>query len=121
MATKLTSPELRIAEAYTSVLDYVSRLALAVDKDDWFYLGDKAAEMEYRLQQLRDAAFDGHNATPEPRGAAVRAWVADRCRRAGFRAGELLHPVEDSAEHDAQIARDVAKALDGGGEGTEDA
>jgi hypothetical protein len=94
MAVKLTSPELRIAEAYAYVLDYVSRLALAVDNGDWFYLADKAAEMEYRLQQLRDAAIDGHKATPEPRGAAVRAWVADRSRRAGFRAGELLHPVE---------------------------
>ncbi len=110
MALKLTSPELRIAETYTYVLDYVSRLALAVDKGDWFYLADKAAEMEYRLQQLRDAAFDGHNASPEPRSAAVRAWVADRSQRAGFRAGKLLHP----AEHDAAIARSVVKALDKG-------
>lgn len=72
----------------------MSRLALAVEDGDWFYLADKADEMESRLQQLRDAAGAGHQATPQPRGAAVRAWVADRSSRAGFRAGELLHPVE---------------------------
>jgi hypothetical protein len=117
MAVQLTSPERRITEAYAYVLDYVSRLALAVDNGDWFYLADKAAEMEYRVQQLRDAAIDGHKATPEPDAAAVRAWVAERSLRAGFRAGELLHPIQDDAECQAAIVRDVAKALGDGKEG----
>ncbi len=111
MAVSLTSTERRIAEAYAGVLDYVSRLALAVEHGDWFYLADKAAELERNASDLREAAHDGHTATTPPRQAAVRAWVAERSLRAGFRAGELLHPVKSHAERQAEIARDVGKAL----------
>ncbi len=111
MTVQLTNPERRIAEPYASVLDYVSRLALAVDGGDWFYLAGKAAELENNARDLREAAHDGHQATTPPRQAAVRAWVAERSWRAGFRAGELLHPVEGLAERHAAIARDVATAL----------
>jgi hypothetical protein len=105
MAVILTIPERRIAEAYVPVLDYVSRCALAIDRGDWFYLYDKAAELEHAAQRLSTAAHAGHKATAEPRGAAVRAFVADRSWRAGFRAGELLHPVEGLAERRAEVLR----------------
>ena len=116
MAVSLTSTERRIAEAYAGVLDYVSRLALAVEHGDWFYLVDKAAELERNASDLREAAHDGHTATTPPRHAAMRAWVAERSLRAGFRAGELLHPVESHAERQAATAHDAAKALGGCGQ-----
>jgi hypothetical protein len=111
MAIHLTTTERRIAEAYAGVLDYVSRLALAVEHGDWFYLADKAAELERHASNLHQAAQDGHTATTPPRQAVVRAWVAQRSSRAGFRAGELLHPVERHAQRHAETALEIAKAL----------
>ena len=43
---KLTNTEVRLAEQYVSVLDFVSRSAQAIDHGDWFYLYDKASELE---------------------------------------------------------------------------
>ena len=39
---RLTDVEVRLAEQYVSVLDFVSRCAQAIDGGDWFYLHDKA-------------------------------------------------------------------------------
>jgi hypothetical protein len=96
-AATLTGHERRIAEAYVVVLDYESRLALAVEHGDWFYLADKAGELEQAAHQLAKAALAGHRATPIPRAAAVRAVVANRCACAGYRAGALLHPLRQGA------------------------
>ena len=41
----LTATEERLAEQYVSVLDYVSRCALGIDRGDWFYLYDKAGTL----------------------------------------------------------------------------
>ena len=96
-APTLTGHERRIAEAYIVVLDYESRLALGVEHGDWFYLADKANELERAARQLAQAAFAGHRAATTPRAAAVRRVVADRCARAGYRAGALLHQPERRA------------------------
>ncbi len=96
-AATLTGHEQRIAEGYVAVLDYMSRLALAVDHGDWFYLANKAGVLEQAAHQLSKAALAGHRATPVPRAAAVRRVVADRSARAGCRAGAVLHPLERHA------------------------
>lgn len=97
-AATLTGHERHIAEAYVVVLDYESRLALAIEHGDWFYLADKAGELEHAAHQLGKAALAGHRAVPTPRAAAVRTVVAKRSARAGYRAGALLHPLKRHAE-----------------------
>jgi hypothetical protein len=43
---RLTDVGVRLAEQYVSVLDFVSRCAQAIDGGDWFYLYDKASQLE---------------------------------------------------------------------------
>ena len=91
----LTSNELRLVEEYVWVLDYVSRCALGVDRADWFYLYDKASELQRaagRLAELAHAAYQASTEGHGPRPQAVRAAVAWQGRH--YRAGRLLHPAQ---------------------------
>jgi hypothetical protein len=94
MAEDLTSIETRLAERYVSVLDFVSRCALAVDEGNWHYLWDKAHQLEHAADQVDQV--DQENWTQvrdggtRPRKDAVTAAVARWGRH--YRAGRLLHP-----------------------------
>jgi|SRR5512132_3719261 hypothetical protein len=91
----LTSNELRLVEEYVWVLDYVSRCALGVDRADWFYLYDKASELQRAAGRLSEVAHEAYQTYTEghgPRPEAVRAAVAWQGRH--YRAGRLLHPAE---------------------------
>ena len=93
MSARLTDTQMRLVERYVSVLDYLSRCAQAVDTDDWFYLLDKARQLEYAAEQLTDVAQQLWNAVQQgqrpPRGL-IGAEVAVHARH--YRAGRLLHP-----------------------------
>jgi hypothetical protein len=52
----LTSNELRLVEEYVWVLDFLSRCALGLERGDWFYLYDKAGELQRAAGQLAEAA-----------------------------------------------------------------
>jgi hypothetical protein len=89
----LTSNELRLVEEYVWVLDFVSRCALGVDRADWFYLYDKASELQRAAGHLAGVAHQAYQASTQghgPRPEAVRAAVAWQGRH--YRAGRLLHP-----------------------------
>jgi hypothetical protein len=89
----LTPAELRLVEEYVWVLDFVSRCALGVDRGDWFYLYDKAGELQRAAGQLAELAYEAYQAHTRgrgPRPEAVRAAVAWHGRH--YRAGRLLHP-----------------------------
>ena len=91
----LTSNEVRLVEEYVWVLDFVSRCALSVERADWFYLYDKASELQRAAGRLAEVAHQAYQASTEghgPRPEAVRAAVAYHGRR--YRAGRLLHPAE---------------------------
>src|ERR687898_1167447 len=90
---RLTSSELRLVEHYVWVLDYVSRCALGVERADWFYLYDKASELQRaagRLAEVAHAAYQAYSEGHGPRAEAVRAAVAWQGRH--YRGGRLLHP-----------------------------
>ena len=88
----LTTTETRLAEQYVSVLDYVSRCALGIDRDDWFYLYDKAGALVEEAARLAAIAREAYDAPRRPRAQAVRAAVAWFGRH--YRAARLLHPLE---------------------------
>jgi hypothetical protein len=93
---KLTNTEVRLAEQYVSVLDFVSRCAQAIDAGDWFYLYDKAGQLEGAAGRLAEIAGETwHEITagmPRPRTEAMRTAVAWFGRH--YRAARLLHPAE---------------------------
>jgi hypothetical protein len=93
---RLTSTEVRLAEQYVRVLDFVSRCAQAVDHGDWFYLYDKASQLEDaagRLARVAGEAWQEVSAgKPKPRTQAMRAAVAWFGRH--YCAGRLLHPTQ---------------------------
>jgi hypothetical protein len=91
----LTTTEVRLVEEYVWVLDFVSRCALGVDRADWFYLYDKAGELQRAAGRLAEVAHEAYQAYTQghgPRPGAVRAAVAYHGRH--YRAGRLLHPLE---------------------------
>jgi hypothetical protein len=92
---RLTTTELRLAEQYVSVLDFVSRCAQAIDGGDWFYLHDKASQLEDaagRLAKIAGETWQEISAgRPRPRTEAMRAAVAWFGRH--YRAARLLHPM----------------------------
>jgi hypothetical protein len=92
----LTPAEVRLAEQYVRVLDFVSRCALAVDRGDWFYLYDKASQLEDaagRLARIAGETWQEISAgQPPPRKQAMRAAVTWYGRH--YRAGRLLHPTD---------------------------
>jgi hypothetical protein len=95
-ADRLTPAEVRLAEQYVRVLDFVSRCAQAVDHGDWFYLYDKAGQLEDAAKGLQAVAGETWQqisaGEPPPRRQAMRAAVAWYGRH--YRAGRLLHPIE---------------------------
>jgi hypothetical protein len=97
---RLTDPEIRLAEQYVSVLDFVSRCAQAIDGGDWFYLYDKAGQLEDAAGRLAKIAGETWHeidaGKPRPRAEAIRAAVAWFGRH--YRAARLLHPMEPHRE-----------------------
>jgi hypothetical protein len=88
----LTSDELRLVEEYLWVLDFVSRCALGVERADWFYLYDKASELQRAAGHLAEVAHQAYQASTQghgPRPETVRAAVTWHGRH--YRAGRLLH------------------------------
>jgi len=96
MTTTPTDAEIRLAEQYVRVLDFVSRCAQAIDVGNWHYLADKAAQLEDAASGLAQVARQTRQQVnagqPRPRTEAVRAEVAHHGRH--YRAGRLLHPIE---------------------------
>jgi hypothetical protein len=94
--SRLTTTEARLVEQYVGVLDYVSRCAQAVERDDWFYLYDKSAELALRAERLAEVAAELWRTIDRqrrvPRRGAIAAAVAWHGRH--YRAGRLLHPAE---------------------------
>ena len=92
--SELTDTEMRLVEQYVSVLDYASRCAQAIDTDDWFYLADKARQLEYAAEQLTDVAQQLWKAVQQgqrPARGLIGAEVTIHARH--YRAGRLLHPI----------------------------
>ena len=91
---RLTDAEVRLAEQYLSVLDFVSRCAQAIDAGDWFYLHHKASQLEDaagRLAKITGETWQEISAgKPRPRTEAMHAAVAWFGRH--YRAARLLHP-----------------------------
>ena len=92
----LTTAETRLAEQYVSVLDYISRCAMAIDRGDWFYLHDKAGALAVEAERLAVIAREAYQAQRRPRAQAVRAAVPWFGRH--YRAARLLHPLEPHPE-----------------------
>jgi hypothetical protein len=94
--TKPTDAEIRLVEQYVRVLDFLSRCAQAIDHGDWFYLYDKAAQLEDAAGGLSRVAGETWEQVsagePRPRKKVVRATVAQHGRY--YRAGRLLHPTD---------------------------
>ena len=91
----LTPAELRLVEEYVWTLDFVSRCALGIDRGDWFYLYDKAGELQRAAGRLAELAYEAYQASTQgqgPRAEAVGAAVAWHGRH--YRAGRLLHPAK---------------------------
>jgi hypothetical protein len=91
----LTPTELRLVEEYVWTLDFVSRCATGIDRGDWFYLYDKARQLEYAAEQLTDVAQAQWRAIERgrrPRRGAIAAAVAVHGRP--YRAARLLHPTK---------------------------
>jgi hypothetical protein len=92
----LTPTELRLVERYVWVLDLVSRCAQGLDAGDWYYLADKADDLERRAGSLAEVAGEIAQAVRDggrgPRAEIVRAAVAHYGRH--YRAGRLLHPAQ---------------------------
>jgi hypothetical protein len=94
MSAPLTDTQMRLVEQYVSVLDYLSRCAQAIDTDDWFYLADKARQLEYAAEQLTDVAqqlWNGVQQGQRPARGLLAAEVAIHARH--YRAVRLLHPI----------------------------
>jgi hypothetical protein len=92
----LTTTELRLVEQYVWVLDFMSRVAQGLDGGDWYYLNDKAHQLQRASGQLaeiaREIADQVQAGKRRPRAEVVRAAVAHHGRH--YRAGRLLHPVQ---------------------------
>jgi hypothetical protein len=101
VSTELTTIETRLVERYVWVLDLMSRCAQGLDHGDWYYLADKARDLERRAGALAEVAGEIAQAVRDgrpgrPRAQVVRAAVATHGRH--YRAGRLLHPVRDHHE-----------------------
>jgi hypothetical protein len=85
-----TPDELRIAERYLWVLDFVSRCADAVRQGDWEELNDVAQSLARRAEQLAGAARELQDKTADPRAHVVVGIVAKH--NGDSEAAGLLHP-----------------------------
>jgi hypothetical protein len=89
-AADQTPDELRIAERYLWVLDYLSRTAQAVRRGDWYEVNDSAQDLAHRAEHLAEAARELHDETTEPRAHVVVGIVAEH--KGDSEAAALLHP-----------------------------
>jgi hypothetical protein len=93
-STNPTDAEIRLVEQYVRVLDFLSRCAQAIEGGDWFYLYDKAAQLQNAASgfaRVTGETWEQVSAGgPRPRPEVVRAEVAHHGRH--YRAGRLLHP-----------------------------
>jgi hypothetical protein len=91
-----TDAEIRLAEQYVRVLDFVSRCAQAIDAGNWHYLCAKTGQLEGATRGLRQVAEQTWERVsaggPRPRTEVVRTEVARQGRH--YRAGRLLHPID---------------------------
>jgi hypothetical protein len=98
--TTPTDAEIRLAEQYVRVLDLTSRCAQAIDHGDWFYLADKATQLNDAtggLARVAGQTWEQISAgQPRPRTEVVRAEVAHHGRH--YRAGRLLHPTQPTPQ-----------------------
>src|SRR4030095_4554565 len=78
--TRLTTGQVRLVEEYVSVLDYLSRCALAVERDDWFYLYDKSAELVVQADRVAGGGGATSGCSPSTRGVSWRCGP-DGCLR----------------------------------------
>jgi ABC-type transporter Mla subunit MlaD len=85
-----TADELRIAERYLWVLDYVSRCADAVRHGDWSELDDAAQDLARRAAQLAEAARELHDPATAPRAHVLLTIAAEHNRDS--QVARLLHP-----------------------------
>jgi len=103
-ADRLTDAEIRLAEQYVRVLDFVSRCAQAVEEGNWYYLRDKAHQLQDATSSLARVAAETVEqvsaGTPRPRAGVVGWAVAHGGRH--FRAGRLLHPEPEPSQHTPQ-------------------
>jgi hypothetical protein len=95
-----TDAEIRLAEQYVRVLDFLSRCAQAIDTGNWHYLADKAHQLHdaaeglaWITRQTREQISAGQ---PPPRPQVVRAKVAYHGRH--YHAGRLLHPLDATTQ-----------------------
>jgi len=93
---RLTTAEVRLVEQYVSVLDYVSRCAQAVERDDWFYLYDKSAELAVRAERLAELTGEFWRSIERQRRLPRRGTIAAAWAWQGrhYRAARLLHPLD---------------------------
>jgi hypothetical protein len=95
-----TDAEIRLAEQYVRVLDFVSRCAQAIDSGNWHYLADKAGQLDDAAAGLTRVAGQTRQQVdagqPRPRSEVVRAEVAYHGRR--YRAGRLLHSIDPTPQ-----------------------
>jgi hypothetical protein len=106
----LTDDELRLAERYVSVLDFLSRCAQAIDEGHTYYLWDKTGQLLGAVERLKEE-LDRTSGRPTVRPDAVAAAVRYHARH--YRAGRLLHParVELTASEVGSILLAVAGAV----------
>jgi hypothetical protein len=92
--TTPTDAEIRLIEQYVRVLDFISRCAQAIEGGDWFYLYDKAGQLQDATSGLARVAGETWEQVsaggPRPRPEVVRAEVVQHSRH--YHAGRLLHP-----------------------------
>ena len=70
----LTPTELRLVERYVWVLDLMSRCAQGLDHGDWYYLADKAGDLERRAAAFAEVAAEiAHAVRDGHRGPRVKA------------------------------------------------
>lgn len=89
MPTGFTDDEVQISEAYICVLDFVSRCALAVDEDNFYYLWDKVGQLESAAKRLHEILGESKG-RPRVRAGVVHRAVAAHGRY--YDACRLLHP-----------------------------
>ncbi len=94
--TGATGAEIRLAEQYVRVLDFVSRCAQAIEDGNWHYLWAKTGQLEDAASGLAQAQRETWEQVSagglRPRAEVIRAEVARQGRH--YRAGRLLHPVD---------------------------
>jgi hypothetical protein len=91
MTEQLTQDEVRLVEAYVSVLDFMSRCAHAIDDGNTHYLWEKAGQLARAAGWLEKVLAQSRG-KPRVRPEEVLSAVRHHSRH--YRACRLLHPAE---------------------------